>query len=158
MSGITDLTWETLEPLGFLPEERPASNFMPAIPPDITEMGEEVLMILFAEMTEWSCYAASQLADARSREAAAEQALSSTVAAASVLAKSERTVAAQKAVAAANPAVMDAEEEALRAAATRRALEAVHSNSERRAQLLSRELSRRIAGRDRDTRTAKWSA
>lgn len=155
MSSITDLTWAGLKPLGFEPETAPGGA-MPRLPDDVTDFDDETLMSLFTAMTEWTCYAASRLADAWSREKSAEQDHAAAVAAASVRARAERTVAAQKAVAAADPAVQDEEEQLLMISAYRRALEAVYGNAERRAQLLSRELSRRISRRDRDVRSGRW--
>jgi hypothetical protein len=156
MTGIASLTWDTLRPLGFEPEERPDTGVMPRLPDDVTDLHDDDLMGLFTELTEWSCYAASQLADAWSRERSAEQDLAAAVAQAAVRARTERTVAAQKAVVAADPLVQDEEEALLKISALRRALEAVNANAERRAQLISRELSRRIARRDRDARQQRW--
>ncbi|MBD0734096.1 hypothetical protein BGM09_01295 [Streptomyces sp. CBMA29] len=129
---------------------------MPTLPADVTELPEADLMILFTELTEWACYAATQLADAASRERSAEQDLAAAQAAASVRASTERTVAAQKARAAADPAVQDEGDALLTISAYRRALDAVTGNAERRAQLVSRELSRRIARSDRSARASRW--
>lgn len=156
MTDTALLTWQKLTGAGFHSEPRPSSGQMPHLPEDITELSENRLMSLFTELTEWSCYAASQLADAWTRERSAEQAVAVAQAAASVNARTERTVAAQKAVVAADPRVREEEEFLNLAAAYRRALEAVSGNAERRSQLVSRELSRRIARVDRASRASRW--
>lgn len=156
MNDLADAIWSGLEPRGFTAEKIPYGGSMPDIPADITSEDDPALMGLFRELTEWSCYAASQLADAWNRERAAEQDVTVASARAAVLAKMEKTVAAQKAVAAADPHVRRAEGALLMTSAYRRALEAVTSNCERRAQLVSRELSRRIAGTDRAARSTRW--
>jgi hypothetical protein len=153
---IVEMTWDSLTPLGFDPEERPDSGQIPNLPDDITALSETELMALFTELTEWTCYAAAQLADAWSRERSAEQDLSAAQAVASVRARTERTVAAQKALVAADPHVQDEEDALLTLSAYRRALEAVNANAERRTQLVSRELSRRIARSDRSARNSRW--
>lgn len=156
MSGAAQAAWQALEPLGLFAEETPASGGAPQIPDDLTGLSERDLMALFRELTEWTCYAATQLADAWSDERQEEQAVALAVARAAVMAKTEKTVAAQKAVAAADPDVRDAEERLLHKSAYRRALEAVYNNCERRGQLVSRELSRRIARVDRAGRANRW--
>jgi hypothetical protein len=156
MPDLALLTWQTLTSAGFQPEPRPDSGQMPHLPDDITELTETRLMSLFVELTEWSCYAAAQLADAWTRERSMEQAVAAAQAAASVHARAERTVAAQKAVVAADPRVREEEDALTHAAAYRRALEAVAGNAERRTQLVSRELSRRIARTDRASRASRW--
>lgn len=156
MNDLAGAIWKGLEPLGFTAEKIPYGGSMPETPSDVTSEDDTTLMSLFRELTEWSCYAAAQLADAWNRERAAEQLVAGAVARAAVLAKMERTVAAQKAVAAADPAVREAESELLHASAYRRVLDAVASNCERRTQLVSRELSRRIASTPHTLRSARW--
>lgn len=156
MNDLAGAIWKGLEPLGFTAEKIPYGGSMPDIPTDVTAEDDSTLMSLFRELTEWSCYAAAQSADAWNRERAAEQHVAGAVARAAVLAKTEKTVAAQKAVAAADPAVREAESELLNASAYRRVLDAVTNNAERRTQLVSRELSRRIASTDRTSRSARW--
>ena len=116
---------------------------IPALPTDITVMGDEELMVLFTDFTVWADYAASQLAVAAAEEREFirlhELKKAKEIAAASW---AKGSVTAARAAAEA-----DAATDGFRASerySYRKIVESISSNLERDAALLSRELSRRL--------------
>ncbi|MFI9271837.1 hypothetical protein ACIGXM_14120 [Kitasatospora sp. NPDC052896] len=148
-------TWKTLSGWGFEPEQRPKSG-VPEIPEDITELTDQQLMALFSSYTAWTAYAAHRKATAESALRDAQQQLRYATAVASVRAVGERTVAGRKAAAQASPEVRELEAEVADTTDVVEALAVVHENTRAKAQLVSRELSRRIAQENHEQRTAKW--
>jgi hypothetical protein len=148
-------TWKTLSGWGFTPEQRPA-NEIPDIPEDITELTDQQLMELFGEFTGWTVYAAHRKAGTERNLRSVQQHLRYVTALASVRATSERTVAGRKAAAQADPEVQQAETEVADATDVVAAMEIVWENTKLKTQLVSRELSRRIAQDGHESRAAKW--
>lgn len=154
MSAADEL-WDRMERLGFEKEERP-DGYLPNLPADITALDDRALMGLYGQYVSWTAYAAARLVEARANERAAKQNLTYSAARASLAASTERTVAGRKAAAAADDQVQDDEKRHLDAVALVEGLEMVHKNSEGRAQFCSRDLSRRQAMRDTETRSNRW--
>jgi hypothetical protein len=148
-------TRQTLRDWGFAPEQRPPAT-VPEVPRDITELNDQQLMSLFSAYTAWTAYAAHRKAEAESALRDAQQQLRYVTAVASVKATGERTVAGRKAAAAADPEVRELEHEVAETTDTVEALAVVHENTRSKAQLVSRELSRRIAQENHENRAAKW--
>lgn len=115
-------------------------------------------MSLMVALTNWTAYAGGQLSLAAVAEKEAEALLSMAQARAAVGARAERSVAAQKAAAAADPAVRQATAALTDAYAMRKTLEAVHAGLEAKARVVSRDLTRRTGIRDAENRTARWAA
>jgi hypothetical protein len=149
------MTWELLDSLGFANETRPDGS-MPTLPADVTELTDQTLMARFAALTEWTCYAAAQLAMAKGEQREGQAAVRAATALAMSKVTGERTVSGRKAAAAADPDVREAEDQLDRDTNLVEALEMVHENAKSRAQFMSRELSRRIAMRDTQNRNDKW--
>lgn len=131
---------------------------LPELPDDLTELSPDRLMILMVDFVNWQSYAAGQLALAAIAEREAEADLTMAQARAAVSAKSSRTVAAQKAQVADDPAVRTATDALTDAYAMRRALEAVHGALEAKGRVVSRDLTRRTGMRDMESRAGKWAA
>ncbi|KJK56224.1 hypothetical protein [Saccharothrix sp. ST-888] len=148
-------TWETLSAWGFTPEARPVDQ-IPDIPEDITDLTDHRLMELFGQYTAWTAYAAHRKAGAERAQRSAEQHLRYVTALASTRAVGERTVAGRKAAALADPEVQAAETEVADAADMAEAMAIVYENTRLKTQLISRELSRRIAQEPHENRSAKW--
>ncbi|WP_159073492.1 hypothetical protein [Streptomyces sp. RTd22] len=115
-------------------------------------------MELFVELTRWEEYAGTQLAAAAIDEKDAESALERCKALAAVKAKNEKSVTAQKAAAASDDDVLEVDAEYREAYAVRKLTEAIHKGAERKAAVVSRELTRRVGRNDRESRATRWSA
>lgn len=137
---------------------RPRDLGAPQLPDDLTELTVDSLMGLMVALTNWTAYAGGQLAIAAVQEKEAEARLAMAQARASVSARGEKSVAAQKAMAADDPEVRQATAALTEAYATRKLLEAVHSGLEAKARVVSRDLTRRTGMRDTETRAGKWAA
>ncbi|MFK0015793.1 hypothetical protein [Streptomyces sp. NPDC091027] len=115
-------------------------------------------MELFVELTRWAEYAGTQLAAAAIDEKAAEAVLEHCKALAAVRAKHEKSVTAQKAAAASDEDVIEADEQHREAYAVRKLTEAIYNGADRKAAVVSRELTRRIGRGDRESRANRWAA
>lgn len=155
MTTAADRLWDELEGMGFEKEERP-DGYLPGLPRDITELGDQALMVLYGQFVSWTAYAAMRLVEARANEKAARQNLNHSVATASLNASMEKTVAGRKAAAAADGQVQADEEKHVAALSLCEALEMVHKNAEARASFCSRDLSRRQNSRDTESRAHRW--
>lgn len=114
-------------------------------------------MTLFSEYVQWQNYAATTLAEAENEEAKAESKLKLIEArwmASYDDPKGKVTVA--KAERDTRPEVQEAHIEWLTAKAHRKMVGAIYSNCERCAQLVSRELSRRIGSGSSERRQQRW--
>jgi hypothetical protein len=131
---------------------------MPDLPANLTELNDDKLMELFVELTRWAEYAGTQLAAAAVDEKDAEAHLERCKAMAAVKAKNEKSVTAQKAAAASDEEVLDADAEYRKNYAVRKLTEAIYSGADRKAAVVSRELTRRIGRSDRESRVTRWSA
>lgn len=131
---------------------------LPELPGDLTELTSDSLMALMVDLTNWTAYAGGQLAVAAIQEREAEADLAMAQARAAVQAKTAKTVAAQKALTADDPAVRRATASLTDAYALRRALDAVYAGLEAKARVVSRDLTRRTGMRDLESRTGRWAA
>lgn len=111
-------------------------------------------MVAFAN---WGAYAAGELALAAADEDAAKGVLALAQARAAVAARTEKSVTAQKALAADDPAVRTAMSDLTDAYAWRKALEAVYAGLDSKKGVVSRDLTRRTGTRDMDNRAARFS-
>jgi hypothetical protein len=117
-------------------------------------------MTLFMQFTAWTNYAAMALAEAEVEEAQAESRMGFEEAQSMVALwtgdKTDRVTIA-RAQRNLNPKVQRAVQELLTAKATRKMTAVMFTNCERCAQLVSRELSRRIGRNDGERRAMRWS-
>lgn len=99
-----------------------------------------------------------QLAAATVSEKSAEEALAKYRALSAVANKSEKTVTAAKARAYEDPEFEAALAEEIRAYSYRKIIEAIYNNTERKAAVLSREITRRVGRNDREKRGNRWES
>ena len=127
--------------------DRPSDpDGIPSLPSDITVISDSDLMRLFSQYVEWQNFIATVMVDAEADEVHFESQLK--VAEAFAMASSSaKQVAQQKADAASDEDVMEAKTLYQNAKARRKAVSMKLDNLDRLANLVSRELSRRI-GRD----------
>lgn len=131
---------------------------VPVLPEDPTELSDGELMSLFARMTAWVEYAGGRLAAAEVDEKSCADTLERHKALSAVKNATEKTVTAAKAKAYEDPDYLEAQEAKQQAFAYRRMLQAVYDSADKRATLLSRELTRRVGRADRDSRAGRYSA
>lgn len=141
--------------------DKPVGHF-PELPPYIDTLPDADLMELYTEFVNWGSYAKSELVQAEIVEE--RTANYQKVAEATTLieqwgegAKGD-TVTLAKARRDTDPAVVTAVDEYLEARAIRKMTEAVFERCERGAQVISRELSRRIALMPSERRQGKFTA
>lgn len=130
---------------------------MPELPADITELGDAELMALLGAYSAWAVFGAAVAAGYESDEEDLEAELTRERAAASLRHPDLRTVAAQKAAALSDPAVEKLGGEHQLVRASRRFAVVARDNAERMAAVVSRELTRRTARHERETRTGRWN-
>lgn len=155
MSDINTSVWDRLRADGFEDKEQPPGH-APRIPTGITEIPDAPLMDTYLEFQEWGAYAGTCLAAVGSDLLVANKKFRIAAASAAFLAKDAKTVAAQKAAAAADPKVQAAEDQVIDLEAYKLHLHAKYEEFEKGAQYCSRELSRRLARHERENRGAKW--
>jgi hypothetical protein len=146
-----------LERQGMNLPEKPSGG-VPGLPQDPTELDDSGLMQLFTEMTQWASFAAVKLAAAEVDEKYAVADFERQKAINTVANKGEKTVTTAKAKAYEDPEFLAAQEEAHRTYALRKMLESLYNATDRKAQVLSRELTRRVGREPREQRSARWSA
>lgn len=131
---------------------------IPDIPDDITEPGDEELMLLFSKFVQWQNYAATDFAQAEVAEARAEARVR-YVEAQNMVGNWGATdkVTVARATASTDPEVIQARNDVLTAYAKRKLVAVVYENCERCAALISRELSRRIGAGPTQRRQARWN-
>lgn len=156
MSDI-DKAMQKLAQLGLSVPPRPDFD-TPGVPADITEVPDNDLMSLFAELTAWADYAFAQLAEAvlveRSALRKVDEAESRAVVG-QAPGKGDR-ITLMKAQASLDPAVLLAKDEASAAMAYRKMVETIAQSYERDIALVSRELTRRTSGSVQ--RGSRWTA
>ena len=138
----------TLRQQGLRLPPKPSTD-IPLLPGDITEMDDESLMTLFVELTSWNDYISTQVAAAQVDERSAQRILDVTEAnatSAGWTGGKEDRVAIAKARISNDPAVVAARSSLDIRYAYRKLVEALSSNVERDAALISRELTRRTSG------------
>lgn len=114
-------------------------------------------MNLYNRLVNWAGYAGGEVARAAVEEKRAERTLSRTEMVYTVQYKTEKTVSATKARVALEPEYQEAEDALDRCFATRKVLESVYQDCERKVAAASRELSRRLARRDSENRNGKMN-
>lgn len=138
--------------------EMPAKprHAVPELPEDPTALSDSALMSQFSATMAWAEYQSVQLAAAMVSERYAEEALGKYRAIATVMhadedAKMTATVAKAKALQ--DPAYLEANEKMHQAYSYRKMVEAIYNNTERKAAVLSREITRRVGRHDRENRS-----
>lgn len=131
---------------------------MPALPSDLTAVGDEDLMVLYSLFTSWADFVFTQTSIAQIDERAAEKKLSheENLLMLSSGDRGDRVTFARAQVAA-DPKIVALKQSVEEAHAYRKLVEAYAQNIERNAALISRELTRRTASRGK-TSTSRWSA
>mgnify|MGYP003346956814 CR=1 FL=1 len=132
---------------------------VPSLPADVTELGDEDLMLLYNRFTQYYDFLCAQVACAQIDERDLEKTLEleeSRCLLDKPAVKSER-VAILKAQVASDPAICDLTETYTEAYNYRKLIEMMASNADRDIYLLSRELTRRTAGANHyQNRRNKW--
>lgn len=151
----------TIAGQGFNTPNKPKYD-IPSLPQDITSLGDEELMDLFVSLTGWLDYIAVQVAMAQVDERAAQRSLDiaeASATAANWTGGRDDRVSIAKAKVATDVTVVRSREELDERHAYRKLAEALASNVERDAALVSRELTRRTSGGTPITRRAsRWSS
>lgn len=127
---------------------------IPDIPDDITIVGEPELMLLFSQFVQWQNYAATDFAQADVAESRAEAKVRYVEAVNMVgnWGGSNDKVTVARATMSTDPDVIKARNDVLTAYAKRKLVSVVYENCERCANLVSRELTRRVGGRQERVR------
>ena len=139
-----------------LPEK--PRHAVPALPEDPTALSDSELMSQFSATQAWAEFQSVQLAAAMVSEKFAEEALAKHRAIAAVANKTEKTVTAAKARAYEDPEFEAAIEAEIKAYSYRKMIESIYNNTERKAAVLSREITRRVGRNDRESRGNRWQA
>jgi len=126
------------------------------LPESITEISDTELMEHLRGQVEWQNYFAAEVVKLELIEGQAEQQLK-YVEASAYLRITDTTVTEARAQRDRDPAVMEAAAEWYQAKVNRKAMQVVCENRERCAQLLSREITRRV-GREPMQRRDRWNA
>lgn len=136
-----------------------AGPHRPHLPEDITEIGDEDLMVLYTQFIAYSDFLNTQLACSIIDEKELERQIGVSEAANMITlgASTKTTVTAMKATMEVNPEVKDLKVRHLQKYAYRKMLETLASNTERHSAVCSRELTRRTAGDTYKTRSRKFT-
>lgn len=153
--SVAQRTLTTLSDEGLSVGDKPRV-VLPDLYADLTELTGNRLMSLMVDFVNWTTYAGGQLAIAAVNEKECEGHLAIAQARAAVAARTEKTVAAQKAMAADDPEVQEATAALTEAYARRKILESVHAGLEAKGRVISRELTRRTGTSSLENRTGKW--
>ncbi len=147
-----------LEKEGYRLPGRPLHE-MPKVPAHPSDLTDDDLMDLFAELVRWSDHVGGVLAmceiDERTCEALFDMAFS-IVLPTFAPTKREGSVTIAKSEAMQHPEVRDANDNRNVAYARRKLMQTIYANLERDAQLVSRELTRRTARYDNELRYGKY--
>jgi hypothetical protein len=135
---------------------------VPKIPPFLDEMPEAELMTTYTLFMSWISYASSELVQAEISEERAANDLKLVESTTLIGQWSDKekgdTVTLAKARRDVEPAVVSAQSYYSECRAYRKLVESVYDRCERGAQLLSRELSRRISMAPQERRQGRYSA
>lgn len=127
----------------------------PQLPPDITELDDEALMLLFTELTSYLDFISFQVSLAQIDEREAERRLD--IATATATAQQPKALAAViKAAALADSTVIELSNDHSVKYNYRKLIEAMANNLERDMHLVSRELTRRTSGGNAMVRSRKF--
>lgn len=121
---------------------------IPVLPHDVTELGDEELMLLYSKFTQYYDLLCTQVACAQIDERDAEKRIAMEEAKAMLATPSTKAerVAILKAQATVDPEIVKLTEAHMALYNYRKLVEMMAGNAERDTQLLSRELTRRTAG------------
>ena len=135
---------------------------LPELPPYLDDMPDTDLMELYREFISWGSYAKSELvlAEITEERAANQQKFKEATILISQWGEGSKgdTVTLAKARRDTDPSVVEALEEYAHARAVRKLTESVFERCERSAQVLSRELSRRISMAPQERRQGRYTA
>ena len=131
---------------------------IPHLPHDLTEVGDEDLMVLYSEFTAYADFITVQVSCAQVDERVVEKNLSSLENGKMLQSEgtSKNPVTFARAQVAADPEVIALKKSLEEIHAYRKLIEAMMANVERGSALISRELTRRTASVAR--RSSRWSA
>jgi hypothetical protein len=135
---------------------QPPEFELPDLPRDLTALNDPRLMTLFSEFVAWQNYAATKLGEYEIEETRAEAAqryaedLVMMGASKGEIQRTRHTLSQDK-------QVEDARNRAIQAYALRKTTAVVFANCERVVNLISRELSRRIATSPTERRNQRWN-
>ena len=130
---------------------------LPDLPTNLTELTDDVLMTLFSEFTGWQNYAAMQFAEAEVLEAKAQANVKLLEAQAMMLRPLNEKVTTSRAAVSTDEAIEQAKEEYMEIYAQRKLHGVIRENTERCANVLSRELTRRSSGVGMERRSMRWN-
>jgi hypothetical protein len=129
---------------------------LPELPHDLTLLSDQDLMILFGDYVAWQNYAATRFSEAEVTEARAEAAVKYQEDIV-MMGAVEGQILKTRAALSSNKAVVEAREDQMNAYAIRKTTAVVLANCERVVNLVSRELSRRIAESPTERRNNRWN-
>lgn len=132
------------------------SDEIPQVPLELTSLSDSELMNLFSEFVAWQNYFDQQSVELEIHEAQAASAKQIAEARAMSM-STEKLVARQKADTLSDPDVQKRETDWLMARASRKAVAIQKDALERTANLISRELSRRISRVPTERRQSRWN-
>ena len=129
---------------------------VPELPHDLTILDEQDLMILYGEYVAWQNFAATRQSEAEVDEARAEaaQRYAEDIV---MMGAGKGEVTITRAKMSGRNAVVDARNDVIQAYANRKTAQIVYANCERVVNLISRELSRRIASTPTERRNNRWN-
>lgn len=134
----------------------------PSLPEDITELGDEELMVLYTQFVSFSDFVNTQLScaiiDEKELERLVDVAESGELMRQTGLANAKTSVTAIKALVELADSVREAKIAHIQKYAYRKLLETLANNSERDSAVCSRELTRRTSGDNFKTRSRKFTA
>lgn len=123
----------------------------------MSELDDSSLMTLLSSFTSWTGYAGHLVARAAISERLAEKQLKRVEDIYTIRYKSEKTVAATKAMVAQEEEYQEADAHVDTCYIKRKLLESTYTDLERKGQTVSRELSRRISRRAAENRNDKYN-
>ena len=119
---------------------------MPTLPPDITVLSGEDVIVLLSDLTSWLEFIEVQYYAAQVDEEFEKIQLEELLASIQIEQKTEKTVSSQKAHATVNKDVVDQRARHHRAFAYRKVMETVYNRLDRQRFIVSREITRRTGG------------
>lgn len=148
---------DALAAQGISTPRKPDYN-VPSLPHDLTDMGDEDLMVLYSELTAYADFVSVQVSCAQVDERSLEKQLSALENSKMLRSegKSENRVTFARAQVAVDPEVVEIKQRLEETYAYRKLIEAMAGNIERDTSLVSRELTRRTSSASR--RSTRWSA
>lgn len=140
---------QVVENQGLRLPKHPGDGGVPDLPEDVTELSEKDLMVLYTEMVAWSEYASTQLAIAQVDEKGMSRKVDSLSLRVQMDAREGgMNVSDARLAAKGDPEVVAASDALFEVESYRRLLESVVESTDKSAALLSRELTRRTAGKE----------